>query len=272
MRGIALLFVLYSATGIAQTNTISYWLTRSDRSELFKQQGNTITFSANATKLPTIIVDDTKKYQTIDGFGYALTGGSAQHMIRMSPSARTALIKELFATDGNNIGVSYIRLSIGASDLNEKIFSYNDLPSGETDPEMKKFDLGADRQDVVPVMKEILKVFPSLKIMGSPWSPPTWMKTNNDTRGGQLKPEFYDAYAKYFVRYIQQMKEEGIVIDAITVQNEPLHPGNNPSLLMTAPDQAVFVRDHLGPAFEKNKIKQRLLCTITMPIAPIIQY
>ena len=128
------------------------------------------------------------------------------------------------------------------------------------DPEMKKFDLGADRQDVVPVMKEILKVFPSLKIMGSPWSPPTWMKTNNDTRGGQLKPEFYDAYAKYFVRYIQQMKEEGIVIDAITVQNEPLHPGNNPSLLMTAPDQAVFVRDHLGPAFEKNKIKNKDCC------------
>ena len=124
-------------------------------------------------------------------------------------------------------------------------------------------------------MKEILKVFPSLKIMGSPWSPPTWMKTNNDTRGGQLKPEFYDAYAKYFVRYLQQMKEEGIVIDAITVQNEPLHPGNNPSLLMTAPDQAVFVRDHLGPAFEKNKIKTKIVVydhNADRPDYPILIY
>ncbi len=90
--------------------------------------------------------------------------------------------------------------------------------------------------------------------MGSPWSPPVWMKTNNDTRGGSLKPEYYSAYARYFVKYIQAMKAEGIRIDAITVQNEPLHPGNTPSLLMLAPDQAVFIKNHLGPAFKKAGI------------------
>jgi glucosylceramidase len=259
MRMIVLLFALFTSTVQAQTNKIGYWLTKFDRSVLFSMQDNTPAFSSGRSQLPSIVVDEEKKYQTIDGFGYALTGGSAQHMIKMSAPARAALIKELFATDGNNIGVSYIRLSIGASDLNEKIFSYNDLPPGETDPDMKKFDLGPDHQDVIPVMKEILKVFPSLKIMGSPWSPPTWMKTNNDTRGGQLKPEYYDAYAKYFVKYISQMKKEGIIIDAITVQNEPLHPGNNPSLLMTAPDQAIFIKDHLGPAFKKNNIKTKII-------------
>jgi glucosylceramidase len=260
MRKIVFLFVvLYAAASQAQTNKISYWLTKSDRSVLFTRQKNVLAFTSSASKSQSITVDDTKKYQTIDGFGFALTGGSAQHIIRMSAPAREALLKQLFSTGGNNIGVSYIRLSIGASDLNEKVFSYDDLPPGETDPDMKKFDLGPDRQDVVPVMKEILKVSPSLKILGSPWSPPTWMKTNNDTRGGQLKPEYYDAYAKYFVKYIQQMKEEGIRIDAITVQNEPLHPGNNPSLLMTAPDQATFIKNYLGPAFEKNKIKTKII-------------
>jgi glucosylceramidase len=259
MRTIVFLFVLYAVAGRTQTNHITYWLTKSDRSVLFTRQTSPLIFTSSPAKSPAITVDDTKKYQTIDGFGFALTGGSAQHIIGMSAPARAALLKELFGTDSNDIGVSYIRLSIGASDLNEKVFSYDDLPAGETDPEMKKFDLGPDRQDVIPVMKEVLKIFPSLKILASPWSPPVWIKTNNDTRGGQLKPVYYDAYAKYFVKYVQQMKDEGIKIHAITVQNEPLHPGNNPSLLMTAPDQAIFIKDHLGPAFRKNNIKTKII-------------
>ena len=159
----------------------------------------------------------------------------------------------------NNIGVSYLRLSIGASDLNEHTFSYDDLPPGETDTAMKKFDLGPDRLDVIPVLKEILAINPAIKILGSPWSPPAWMKTNDDTRGGRLKPEYYAAYAKYFVKYIQQMKAEGITIDAITVQNEPLHPGNNPSLLLTAPEERDFVKNNLGPAFKAAGITTKIL-------------
>jgi glucosylceramidase len=245
----------------ANTNAqqVSVWLTTSDRSSLFEQQPEKISFTSSRAENKSIEIDGATTYQTIDGFGFALTGGSAMHMIRMSGNARAALIKELFSTEGKAIGISYLRLSIGASDLNEKVFSYDDLPEGQTDPEMQHFDLGPDRKDVIPVMKEILKISPHIKILGSPWSPPTWMKTNGDTRGGQLKPEFYEAYAKYFVKYIQQMKEEGITIDAITVQNEPLHPGNNPSLLMTAPDQADFVKNNLGPAFRKAGIKTKIL-------------
>jgi glucosylceramidase len=205
------------------------------------------------------VVNEKETYQSIDGFGFALTGGSAMLIMRMSVAARLALLKEIFSADGNNIGVSYLRVSIGASDLNEHVFSYDDLPAGETDPGMKLFNLGPDKKDVIPVLKEIIAIYPAVKILGSPWSPPAWMKTNDDTRGGRLKPQYYEAYAKYFVKYIQGMKAEGIKIDAVTVQNEPLHPGNNPSLLMPAPDEADFVKNFLGPAFRAANITTKII-------------
>jgi len=235
------------------------WLTKADRTALFTRQTIGLSLSTAKNHQPTIFVNDKKTFQSIDGFGYALTGGSAQHIIKMTAPARATLLKEFFATDDRNIGVSYIRLSIGASDLNEKVFSYNDLPEGQTDLEQANFDLGPDKADVIPVMKEILAINPKIKIMGSPWSPPLWMKTTYDARGGMLKPEYYDAYSKYFVRYVQEMQREGIHIDAITVQNEPLHPGNNPSLFMAAPDQALFVKRFLGPAFAKANIKTKII-------------
>lgn len=196
----------------------------------------------------------------MEGFGFTLTGGSAGHLLGMSAAGRAALLRELFGTEGSAVGVSYLRISIGASDLNERVFSYHDLAPGEVDPELTRFDLGPDRADVVPVLKEILVLQPALKIMGSPWSPPAWMKTPRDSRGGSLKPECRDAYARYLVKYVQAMKAEGIVLDAITVQNEPLNPNNNPSLLMPAEEQAVFLRDHLGPAFRAAGLATKILC------------
>jgi glucosylceramidase len=239
---------------------IALWLTKPDKSVLFQKQNTALNFGDNTPiSYPTIEVDTTQTFQSIDGFGYTLTGGSAMHIIRMSATERATLLKELFDTTGNNIGVSYLRVSIGASDLDEKPFSYNDLPAGQTDPQLTKFSLHPDRDDVIPVLKEILAINPAIKILGSPWSPPAWMKTNGDTRGGSLKPEYYDAYALYLVKYIQGMKAEGIHIDAITVQNEPLHPGNNPSLLMLAPDQAIFIKNHLGPAFKAANIDTKII-------------
>jgi glucosylceramidase len=139
------------------------------------------------------------------------------------------------------------------------VFTYNDLPPGKTDPEMEHFSIEMEKVHLIPVLKEILSIFPQMKIMGSPWTPPVWMKTNNHSIGGSLKPEFYDAYALYFVKYIQAMQKEGIHIDAITVQNEPLHPGNNPSLLMKAHEQAAFIRQSLGPAFRDHDINTRIV-------------
>jgi len=244
----------------SQPSGVEWWLTNThDGSILFEKQAAISLEKFTESDLPVIEIDSSHRFQTMDGFGFSLTGGSAQHLIRMSSDKRAALLRELFDTDANHIGISYLRLSIGASDLNAYPFSYNDLPDGETDPEMEKFDLGPDREDVIPMLKEILAIHPHLLIMGSPWSPPKWMKTNNDTRGGSLKPEYYPAYAKYFVKYIQQMQAEGIRIDAITVQNEPLHPGNNPSLLMLAEEMGEFVKNHLGPAFEQSGIATKII-------------
>lgn len=133
------------------------------------------------------------------------------------------------------------------------------MPEGETDMELKRFSLGYDTLYLIPVIKEIQKIVPDIKILGSPWSPPHWMKDNNDTRGGSLKKECQGVYANYFVKYIEAMKEHGIHIDGITVQNEPLNPKNNPSLLMLAEQQAEFVKNHLGPIFEENKIETKII-------------
>ena len=238
---------------------VSYWLTKPDRSVLFDKQAVNLSFGAPANEAFIIDVDSARTFQTMDGFGYTLTGGSATLINRMKAADRAALLQELFGTDGNNIGVSYLRLSIGASDLSDRVFTYNDLPSGETDLTMAKFSLEPDRADLIPVLKQILGINPAIKIMGSPWTPPVWMKTNNNSKGGSLKLEFYDAYARYFVKYIQDMAAEGIPIDAITIQNEPLHPGNNPSLLMLPAEQATFIKTNLGPAFRAAGITTKII-------------
>jgi glucosylceramidase len=108
-------------------------------------------------------------------------------------------------------------------------------------------------------LKEILALNPKIKILGSPWSAPVWMKTNQLVKGGSLKPEYYPAYAQYFIKYIQGMANEGILIDAITIQNEPENPGNTPSLVMTAPEQNEFIKNHLGPAFKSANIKTKII-------------
>ncbi len=238
---------------------VRVWLTSPENDVLFQQQNCPLNFVKQVNQEQTITVDAKQIFQTIDGFGNCLTGGSAILLHSMASAKRSALLKELFTTDGNNIGISYLRISIGASDLSDRVFSYDDLPDGETDPDMKRFSIDPEKVDLIPVLKEILAINPRIKLMGSPWSAPVWMKTNNNSKGGSLKPEFYDAYAKYFIRYIQAMKVEGINIDAITIQNEPLHPGNNPSMYMTAGDQAMFIRGSLGPAFAAAKIETKII-------------
>ncbi|MFA5834165.1 MAG: glycoside hydrolase family 30 beta sandwich domain-containing protein [Bacteroidota bacterium] len=235
-----------------------FWLTNADKSMLFQKQTANQSISANEST-PVIQITSTQSYQSIDGFGCALTGGSATLLHAMSTTARAGILKELFATNDNNIGMSYLRISIGASDLDDRVFSYNDLAAGQTDTAMANFDLAPDRLHLIPVLKEILAINPDIKILGSPWSAPVWMKTNNNSIGGSLKPQYYTPYAKYFVKYIQQMKQEGIRIDAITIQNEPLYGGNNPSMVMQAGDQALFIRNHLGPAFIENNIDTKII-------------
>ncbi len=239
--------------------SINYWLTTGDKSFLLTQQQN-FSFSQATTERAVITVDTTQQYQSIDGFGYALTGGSAMLMnTKLNATQRSELLKELFLTEENGIGLSYLRVSIGASDLDEFVFSYDDLKKGQTDPTLGKFNLSYDTLHLIPVLKEILALNPKIKIMGSPWSPPPWMKDNKLPKGGSLKPEYYEVYANYLVKYIQAMASKGITIDAITLQNEPENPKNTPSLVMTAEEQALFVKQNLGPAFKANNIQTKII-------------
>ncbi len=257
MKNSYLLFLFIAI--LARGQQAELWLTKADKSVLFQKQTEKLTFGPLANVLPSIYVDDTKRFQSMDGFGYTLTGGSAQLLARMSVSDRTKLLEELFATHQNNIGVSYLRISVGASDLSDHVFTYDDLPAGQTDSSLAKFTLAEEQKELIPILKQILKINPQIKILGSPWTPPVWMKTNGASKGGSLKPEFYDAYARYLVKYIQAMKKEGIQIEAITVQNEPLNPDNNPSLLMPQDEQAAFIKKSLGPVFKAAKLTTKIL-------------
>jgi glucosylceramidase len=248
----------FVATSHAQTKA-SAWLTAPDGSALFVQQKTPLRFTTTPPTTDVIDIDDTKTFQPIDGFGYALTGGSAQLLMRMTPAARTAILHQLFGTKGDAIGISYLRITIGSSDMNDHVFTYDDLPAGEIDPNLKHFSLDPDRADVIPILKQILAINPKIKILGSPWSAPSWMKTNGAPKGGELKQEFYPAYAAYFVRYLTTMQQAGIQLDAITIQNEPENPKNTPSMVMSAEQEAAFLRDHLGPALEKAHLTTKVI-------------
>jgi glucosylceramidase len=241
----------------ATTASSKIYITALDKSQLLQEHD--VATNSTATPAVTIQVDPSTTYQEIDGFGYTLTGGSALHIRNMSAPARAALLQELFGTGTNSIGVSYLRLSVGGSDLDEYPWSYNDMPNGATDVELAQFSLGYDTLYLIPVLKEVLEISPKLKLMGSPWSPPAWMKDNKDTRGGSLLPEYQAVYVNYLAKYIQEMAKQGITIDALTIQNEPLHPGNNPSLLMLADQQADFIKNNLGPTFKNLGIKTKII-------------
>jgi glucosylceramidase len=237
----------------------SLWLTNPDRSALLAEQSPKLAFSKEAPTGQVIDVDSAKTYQTMDGFGYALTGGSAMLIHHMDTTKRAALLHNLFTTEGDGIGVSYLRLTVGSSDMNDHVYSYDDLPEGQTDPDMVHFSLAPDEVDVIPVLKEILAINPKIKILASPWSAPLWMKTNGKAQGGVLLPEDYPAYAKYWVKYIQGMHAEGITVDALTIQNEPLNEKNTPSMLMLDSEQDDFIAHDLGPAFQKAGVKTKIL-------------
>jgi glucosylceramidase len=248
-----------NTAGSSDKNNVHVWLTEGNKSALFQQQ-DAIGFSDVKNQLPTIEVDSAQQFQEIDGFGFCLTDGSAQLINAMASTDKIKLLKELFSTEGNSIGISYIRVSIGASDLSSKVYSYDDLPAGQTDPDLSKFSIDENKIDLIPILKLILQINPQIKILGSPWSAPVWMKDNKSSVGGSLEKQYYDAYANYFVKYIQAMKAEGIIIDAITPQNEPLNPKNNPSMYMDATAQADFIKSSLGPAFEKAGIATKIIC------------
>jgi glucosylceramidase len=231
------------------TNEVDFWLTKSNGSVKLEKQNTVLGFTTATNTYQNIEVNDSQTFQTVDGFGFTLTGGSAHAINQLSSTKKQELLQELFSSSTTAVSINYLRISIGASDLNATVFSYDDMPAGQTDLSLANFSLTPD-SELIQLLKDILVINPNIKIMATPWSPPVWMKDNNSTIGGSLQSQYYGVYAQYFVKYIQKMQLEGIHIDAITPQNEPLHPGNNPSMLMTALQQAEFIKTNLGPAFQ----------------------
>lgn len=227
--------------------SLAVWLTSADQTFLFQRQTDDLHFSDNANNFPVITVDAERKYQVIEGFGFSLTGGSAMLISRLPDADRSALLRELFLPDGDGIGVSFLRLSIGASDLSERCFSYDDRPDGQSDFELAHFDIEAGDVEVIPLLREILALNPGIRIIATAWSAPTWMKTNQGLVGGKLRPDCYAVYAAYLVKYLQAMRDRGITVHAITPQNEPLNQKNEPSMVMEAGEQAEFIKNYLGP-------------------------
>ncbi|HTD99670.1 MAG TPA: glycoside hydrolase family 30 beta sandwich domain-containing protein [Mucilaginibacter sp.] len=246
----------------AANETVNVWETTADKSKLLQAQAN-INFAADAGTNPTTItVDENTTYQTIDGFGYALTGGSASLINGLGANQNT-MLTDIFSTASGHVGSSFVRITIGASDLSSSDFTYDDMPAGQTDVNLTNFNITKEMTDLVPVLKKIIAINPSIKILATPWTAPVWMKTgttgNGGFTGGSLNTAYYDAYARYFVKYIQAMKAQGITIYAVCPQNEPLNPNNNPAMTMQANEEANFIKNNLGPQFSANAITTKII-------------
>ena len=236
------------------------WLTTGDQSKLLSKEFDLSVKDSLSSTFPLITIDTTTTFQAIEGFGAALTGSSAYLFNQeMDEATRIAALTDLFDPE-NGIGISFLRLCIGASDFSLSNFSYDDMPPGQTDFDLQNFSLSQDLNDVVPILQKIIQISPNIKLMGSPWSAPAWMKTNNSMEGGKLKTECYDVYARYFAKYIKEMKSHGIDIYAVTPQNEPLYyTANYPCMEMQATEQAEFIKNYLGPTFQAQGISTKII-------------
>jgi glucosylceramidase len=252
------ILLLFSFSSCKKTGSnIQVWIT-SPTQEIFFEEQPMIQFSNISEDFPTIEINENISYQQMEGFGFTLTQGSALHLIQMDEEGRRNLLMELFGTGSTSLGISYLRIGLGSTDLSDSVYFYQEKPENEN-LISESFDFGPDQESVIPVLKEITEINPNLKIMASPWSAPVWMKSEESSIGGSLLPEYYSAYAEYLVQFIEKMNEEGLSIDALTIQNEPLNGMNNPSMLMSASDQLNFIKNHLGPLFETREITTKIV-------------
>jgi glucosylceramidase len=204
-----------------------------------------------------VSIDERRRFQTIDGFGAALTGSSA-YLIARLPDGGAELLGELFGRDPG-IGLSYLRVSIGASDFSLGSYSYDDVAEGRHDDGLAAFSVARD-SDVLSVLTTIHARWPGVRFMAAPWTAPAWMKSNRSLFGGELRRDAYGAYARYFISYLRELRRRGIALDALSPQNEPLFASPSyPSMTMSASQEAEFVSSALGPALRAEFPATKLL-------------
>lgn len=242
-----------------ENKDVTLFVTTNNRSKDFEKES--VAYGSGSNLSPsTISLDPTTRYQTIDGFGAAVTGSTSYNLMQMTPADRKKFLEETFSVE-KGMGQSYIRISIGGSDFSLSEYTLWDTP-GEGNFALQE----EEKKYVIPILKEILAINPSVKIMGSPWSAPRWMKVNNLTdlqpynswTSGHLNPAYYQEYASYFIKWIEAFKKEGIEIYSITPQNEPLNRGNSMSMFMGWKEQQAFIRDALGPQLEAAGLSPKI--------------
>lgn len=245
---------------VADGPQATLWLTTADRTRLLAR-GDAGRFGNAAPLALNIDVDASQRFQTMAGFGASITDASAWLMQnRLSPAQRDSLLQELFGRGENGLGFDLTRLTLGASDFSLHHYSYDDMPAGQTDVTLARFSIDPMRAEVLPVLKRAQAVNPGLLVMASPWSAPGWMKTTDSLIKGSLKPEYYDAFARYLVKYVDAMAAEGVDVFALTLQNEPhFEPGDYPGMRLESAARATVIGKHLGPLLEARQLKTQII-------------
>lgn len=243
-----------------QAQAVNVWLTTGDRTKLMQPQ-SAVGFIPGIQAGNCITVDEGQIFQEIEGFGAAFTDSTGYVLHQLaSGQVRTNVLRSLFSRDGIGIGLSFMRLPMGGSDLARFHYSYDDRPAGQTDTNLAFFSIAHDLTDIIPLIQHARQLNPQMKLMASPWSPPGWMKTSDSLIGGSLFPSMYGVYASYFVKFIQAYEAQGISIEYLSLQNEPLYvPGDYPGMDMSAAVQTLVLRDHVLPALAAHQIKTKVL-------------
>ena len=256
----ALALIAAPVPATASTTTKAHvWITTPDGTSRMADVGTVGFGAAKDVDVPTIVVDPNRRFQTMTGFGASITDSSAAVLYRLGPSARAATMTDLFAADR----INFLRQPIGGSDFtDEPAYTYDDVPAGQRDYALRHFSVAHDRAQILPLLRQAARLNPELKIMGTPWSPPAWMKTNQSLIGGRLidDPRIYRAYAAYLVKFVQAYRAEGVRVDYLSLQNEPQNrnPSGYPG--MDLPSwQAAKVIEHLGPLLHVNGLKTKIL-------------
>lgn len=226
-----------------------------DSTDLRMSQAESLVFTLQGQPLetqPSIFVDPSKTFQTFIGIGGALTDAAAETFAKLPKDKQEELLTAYYSKD-RGIGYSLARTNINSCDFSSSSYTY----VKDNDRSLETFSIEHDMQYRIPFIKKaIAAAGGTLPLFASPWSPPAWMKDNNDMlHGGKLLPEYYQTWANYFVRFINAYKEQGIPIWGITVQNEPMATQTWESCIFTAEEERDFIKNYLGPTLWKNKMQ-----------------
>lgn len=242
----------YSAEG---KSVIAY--TTADSTAYRLTQTGTLSFKDMAQPVETqvcVFVDPNKTFQSFTGIGAALTDAAAETFYKMPKDKQQEILKAFFDKQ-SGIGYTVARTNINSCDFSSDTYTY----VSDGDKDLKSFNIDHDKKYKIPFIKEAMAAAGGkLTLFASPWSPPSWMKTNNDMlHGGHLKPEFYNSWATYYTKFIRAYEKEGIPVWGISVQNEPMATQRWESCVYSAEEERDFLKKSLGPTMVKEGLKDK---------------